>query len=57
MNDIDVGGIKYRVGFSIKIPFTLYWIVWLKGISIFEIVEKYFDNDGYFYNRIGRDFR
>ena len=51
MNDINLGGILYKVGWSIKIPFTLYWVVWLKGIRVIEFVRKYFDEKGYYFNR------
>lgn len=57
INDIEVGGVKYKVGWNIKIPCTRYWIVWLKDIHLIEFVEKFFDDKGYFYNRIGRAWR
>ncbi len=57
MNDIEIGGVKYKVGWSLKIPYTRYWIVWLRGICTIEFVEKFFDNKGYFYNRVGRNYR
>ena len=57
MNKIPVANELYEVGWSIKVPFKSYWIVWLKGIKVFKIVCKYFDNDGYYFNRIGSNYR
>jgi hypothetical protein len=57
MNKIPIADNLYEVGWTIKIPFTTYWIVWLKEIKIIEIVCKYFDNNGYYFNRIGHNYR
>ena len=57
MNKINEGGQLYEVGWSMKIPFTRYWMVWLKDIKIIEFVEKYFDDKGYYFNRIGYNSR
>ena len=53
MNQIPLGGVLYDVSWSIKVPFTHYWIVWLKGIHIIEVITKYWDGNGYYFNRIG----
>lgn len=57
MNKIMVGGVLYNVLWSIKIPFTIYWLVWLKNIGVFEIVQKNFDDKGYYFSRAGHDCR
>ena len=53
MNKINEGGQFYEVGWTLKIPFTRYWIVWLRGIKIIEVVEKHFHDGEYCFCRIG----
>ncbi len=57
MNKIQIGETLYKPKFYFKIPFTIYWIVYLEEIHVFEIVCKYFDNKGYYFNRIGHNYR
>ena len=58
MNKIPVGGELYEIGFTVKIPFTRYWMAWLKEICVFEIVCKYFEpiKSVYFFNRVGHNY-
>ena len=55
MNNIFLRGTWNPVKWSIKIPFTLYWVafVQLDTIGVLEIVGKYFDKETsqYFFNR------
>ena len=57
INDINLGGQLYKVGWFIKIHYTRYWMVWLKGIKVIEFVRKYFDSEGYYFNRGGYEDR
>jgi hypothetical protein len=55
MNDVFVTGEWCKVKWSLKIPFTLYWLVWVDigHFRVLEIVGKYFDieTSKYFFNR------
>ena len=53
MNKIPVAGELYNIKWSVKIPFTPYWIVYLNEIKLLDVVTKYFDDKGYYYNKIG----
>lgn len=53
MNKIPLGGELYESIILFKVPKFLYWIVWLKEVHVLEIVTKYWDIDGYYFNRIG----
>ena len=58
MNKIQVGGQYCDVLFFMKIPYTKYWLAFLKGPCwSLEVVKKGFDNEGYYFYRKGYNWR